>query len=160
MAAADGQRVTYLGETTGGLAAGDEGKVLAGDEMSAHVLMHTGSMAGQVVLVSQGDLEPQGRSQDLVAQHMRDSLALVLEEDEGEPIPDPRTVATSLASQHEDALALIGDQVLATISAALHTDTAFTGVLASLDDAGRAECVQEITASVLRDLLESMEGQD
>lgn len=154
---ADEARVIYQGDPTPqGLAGGETGRVLVGDERNAHVMWSTGSRAGQVDVIRQDDLTSQTDTDARVAAYVSDSIAVA---DLGSTF-DAEGAEAVLAQMMEEGslsrLTLITEEVVEWIATRVRTLGPIREAAAILGD-GADDLVDAAVSQVLRDATESME---
>lgn len=153
----DGQRVSYIGPGIEGLAMGDRGEVISAAANASHVLFHTGSRQGAVLLVDHFDLT--GATKKVAAtinDGLDDSLdvgtlavtgAREIFEEEGET-----GVLNSMAEAgHLTSFASIAQEAHDLIQTRIRNDPSFRAVTAQLDDEEAESVIRLATAVLMRD---------
>lgn len=155
----DGSDVLYDGPTGAGRPdPGDQGRVLVADTRAAHVKWITGSRAGQMDLVEQGDLtsvDPQ--PMDTVAAHLGESLAYF----DDAPGRKAEAILEKMAEAGEtDRLGLISEEAVDWVAGRLRNMGSFRERTAHLDPDEANDLILMATHRVLHDAAASMEDDD
>jgi hypothetical protein len=156
----DGLTVAYAG-LAGELQPGDQGQVLSADYQYAHVLWHTGALAGQVRLhdTAELDLSP---SMAAPQNHIEASLDDSLEVGSIQPTSarhaydssGPAGVLEQMALGGQlDQLSDIGDEVYTLVTSRVRTSPYVRTVTAQLDEDEAEEVVRMTSAALLQGLL-------
>lgn len=156
MTAHEGQKVSYIGPATASILMGDQGTVLQSDDRSAHVLVSTGKMTGQIMLLDQYDIAVLGKQASLVEDGLDDSLdvgtiaatgVLGAYDEEGEV-----GVLNALAAEGRlDGFEEIAQDALGLIQARLRQDPAIRACVAQLGDEAGERLISLASSVLLRD---------
>lgn len=150
----DGQRVSYVGISNSGLAMGDRGEVLSAADKASHVLFHTGSRTGAVVLVDNFDLaSPTKKVAAIADDGLEDSLDVgtlaVTGAREVFDVEGETGILNVMAEQgHLSSFASIAQEAHDLISNRIRNDPSFRSMASQLDDE-EAEAVVALATSVL-----------
>lgn len=158
MTVRENAKVSYIGDGVGGLALGDQGRVIADAGSAAHVLWTSGSLRGQMSLVGYEDLvEPTGRQASVVAtvdDSLGDGPLVVTAVREVYDTFGPDGLLSALADEgHLASLASAAEEVFETVAGRVRSDPAFREVLARLDGEEQDAFVTHTTTALLRDAL-------
>lgn len=153
----DGQRVSYIGPQVDGLEVGDRGEVISAGDGASHVLWHTGSKQGAVVLTDHYDLSlGQKKVAATIDDGLDDSLdvgtltvtgAREVFDTEGET-----GILNVMAEQgHLASFATIAQEAQDLILTRIRNDPSFRSMAAQLDDEEAESVIRLATAVLMRD---------
>lgn len=144
----EGQEVTYAGLEDGGLAPGDQGKLLAiAGPGAGHVMWHTGRRAGDATLVETADL-----AQDPLVDSLSIGSISTFAVRQTFDIEGEAGVINAMAScGHLAAFSGIAEDALNLVTARIRRDPSFVAILSHLDDEEGESVLRLAAACLVRD---------
>jgi hypothetical protein len=153
----DGQRVSYIGPEANGVSIGDRGEVLSAGDNASHILFHTGSRQGAVILVDHYDL---ALGQKKVAATIDDGLDDSLEVGtlavtgarEVYDVDGETGILNAMAEQgHLASFAAIAQEAHDLIQMRIRADPSFRSMASQLDDEEAESVIRLASAVLMRD---------
>jgi len=146
----EGAKVSYVGYGEGGLAVGDQGKVVANAGSASHVRWSTGACVDQILLVRNEDLVQATATKDEIDFASAPLVAIAVRDvyDAGGEVG----LLNALAEEgHLAGFTQIAEETLEWVQAQVAADPSVREALGHLEDQERTEMLSFMAVALLRD---------